>query len=381
MGVRVREKVKGSGEWWVYVYRDRKRTAKKIGDKRTANKFARLMQEQLKLGQCPTKSGIPTLEEFFQKVKRTYLATAVRETTRMSYETSFRIHILPELGKLRLDEITREELKEFVALLVTKNLARASIRIIVSELSAVLNHAVEDAVINSNPATRLGKFYKQAPVMHEEVQPLTAEEVVLFLQTVKRHSPKYYPLFLCAIHTGLRSGELAGLQWLDIDFHGKFVVVRRPIVHGQIHLTKSDKIRRVDLSDDLLAVLQELRRQRKEKWLAKGRNEIPDWVSCNREGNPLDMHNVKNRHFYKCLEKAGLRRIRFHDLRHTFASLLIQNGESLAYVKDQLGHSSIKLTVDVYGHLVPGANRQAVNKLPSLNDSRTRKDEKELAER
>ncbi len=159
------------------------------------------------------------------------------------------------------------------------------------------------------------------------------------------------------------------------------MVVRRQIVHGQIHLTKSEKVRRVDLSDDLLAVLQELRRQGKEKWLAKGRNEIPDWVLCNREGNPLDMHNVKNRHFYKCLEKAGLRRIRFHDLRHTFASLLIQNGESLAYVKDQLGHSSIKLTVDVYGHLVPGANRQAVNKLPSLNDSRTRKDEKELAER
>ncbi len=78
------------------------------------------------------------------------------------------------------------------------------------------------------------------------------------------------------------------------------------------------------------------------------------------------MHNVKSRHFFKCLEKAGLRRIRFHDLRHTFASLLIQNGESLAYVKDQLGHSSIKLTVDVYGHLVPGANREAVNRLPSL---------------
>jgi integrase len=62
-----------------------------------------------------------------------------------------------------------------------------------------------------------------------------------------------------------------------------------------------------------------------------------------------------------------LRRIRFHDLRHTFASLLIQNGESLAYVKDQLGYSSIKLTVDVYGHLVPGANREAVNRLPSLS--------------
>ena len=85
------------------------------------------------------------------------------------------------------------------------------------------------------------------------------------------------------------------------------------------------------------------------------------------EGTPLDMYNVKNRYFLKTLEKAKLRRIRFHDLRHTFASLLIQNGESVAYIKDQLGHSSIKMTVDVYGHLVPGANRAAVNRLPSFS--------------
>lgn len=72
-------------------------------------------------------------------------------------------------------------------------------------------------------------------------------------------------------------------------------------------------------------------------------------------------------HFNKCLQKAGLHHIRFHDLRYTFASLLIQNGESLTYLKEQLGHSSIKITVDVYGHLVPGANRQAVNRLPVLD--------------
>ncbi len=76
---------------------------------------------------------------------------------------------------------------------------------------------------------------------------------------------------------------------------------------------------------------------------------------------------MKKRHLQKSLTKANLRQIRFHDLRHTFASLLIQNGESLAYVKEQLGHSSIKMTVDVYGHLVPGANRQAVNRLPGMD--------------
>jgi len=198
----------------------------------------------------------------------------------------------------------------------------------------------------------------------------------VFLQAVleRKVSRQHYPLFLCAIHTGLRSGELAGPKWGDIDFRGKFLTVRREIVLGKIiATTKTDKIRRVDLSDSLLEELAELKLKRKEDWLKKGLNEIPEWIFCNREGNPLDMHNLKNRHFFKCLEKAGLRRIRFHDLRHTFASLLIQNGESLAYVKDQLGHSSIKLTVDVYGHLVPGANREAVNRLPTLNIQNARK--------
>jgi integrase len=108
---------------------------------------------------------------------------------------------------------------------------------------------------------------------------------------------------------------------------------------------------------------------RKEETLRRGWGEVPTWVFCNADGSPLDGDNLRQRVFYKVLAeykvlaKAGLRRIRLHDLRHTFASLLIQNGESLAYVKDQLGHSSIQVTVDTYGHLIPGANRAAVDRL------------------
>jgi len=167
----------------------------------------------------------------------------------------------------------------------------------------------------------------------------------------------------------MRTGELVGLQWIDIDFFGKFITVRRAVVRRRIVETKTDKIRKIDLSDALAAELKKLKRHRKEEWLAKGHTEIPKWVFCAENGNFMDPYNLKDRYFYKCLEKAGLRRIRFHDLRHTFATLLLQNGESLAYVKDQLGHASIRMTVDVYGHLVPGANRQAVNKLPSLDES------------
>ncbi len=110
---------------------------------------------------------------------------------------------------------------------------------------------------------------------------------------------------------------------------------------------------------------QELRGNRQAEWLKEGENTIPEWVFCNERGNPIDMRTLKRRHFKKVLAKAELRKIRFHDLRHTFATLLITQGESLAYVKDQLGHSSIKMTVDTYTHWIPGSNRQAVNRLPT----------------
>src|SRR5262249_39333453 len=96
---------------------------------------------------------------------------------------------------------------------------------------------------------------------------------------------------------------------------------------------------------------------------------MPEWIFGADESKPPDFGTLRKRRYPQILAAAGLRQIRFHDLRHTFASVLIQNGESLAYVRDQLGHASIQMTVDVYGHLVPGANRQAVNRIPGLSSA------------
>jgi integrase len=98
--------------------------------------------------------------------------------------------------------------------------------------------------------------------------------------------------------------------------------------------------------------------------------QVPETVFVTEAGRPYDAANLRQRIFYRTLTKAGIRRIRLHDLRHTYASLLIQQRESLAYVRDQMGHCSIKVTVDTYGHLVPGANRQAVNRLERLQSPR-----------
>lgn len=100
-------------------------------------------------------------------------------------------------------------------------------------------------------------------------------------------------------------------------------------------------------------------------------SEVMDgFVFTTSEGKPLDPNNMRRQIFYRALDLADLRRVRFHDLRHTFASLLIQQGESLAYIKDQMRHYSIQMTVDTYGHLVPGANRQAVDRLDDVGEDR-----------
>ncbi len=379
MGVKVREKVKGSGVWWIFVAHDGKRFSKRVGDKKTANKVAGQFSAKLTLGedlQPQEKPSIPTVNQYYKHYKRVYLEVAVRETTLAIYETSFEKHILPVLGEKGMDDVTRADIEILVADLVT-NLAKPTIRMTLSCLRAMFSHAIEHEIVVKNPVVKTTKMYAQTTAKHEEIEPLTAEEVMKFLRKAKeldvqartrrKDSMVYYPLLLTAIHTGLRCGELAGLQWGDIDFNGSFLIVRRAFVNGQVVPTKTKKQRRVDLSDAVIHELQAYRRQKQADWLKKGSNEIPVWVFANDEGNPPDMNNVKHRGFKTTLTRAELRQIRFHDLRHTFASLLIQDGQSLAYVKDQLGHSSIKLTVDVYGHLVPGANRQAVNRLPTLD--------------
>jgi integrase len=183
------------------------------------------------------------------------------------------------------------------------------------------------------------------------------------IETAKVKLPRYYPLFLCAVQTGLRMGELLALQWDDIDWHGRFIEVRRNFTHFKLTTPKSGESRRVDMSRELAQTLRDLLTERQIEAAASRWTETPPWVFCSETGGLLHPHNLRDRVFYGLLTKAKLRKVRFHDLRHTFASLLLQQGESPVYVKEQMGHSSIQVTVDLYGHLIPGGNKQAVDRL------------------
>jgi integrase len=122
----------------------------------------------------------------------------------------------------------------------------------------------------------------------------------------------------------MRLGEALALQWGDIDWNGRFAEVRRNFSLGKITSPKNGKVRRVDLSRQFTEALHDLLTHRKADKLRKGWADLPLWIFCSETGGLLDPNNIRSRVFYRCLEKAGLRRVRIHDLRHTYASMLLQ---------------------------------------------------------
>ena len=303
------------------------------------------------------------------------------------------------LGEFRLDEIQRSHLKLLVASLMDKtcsrvvnemvkapdgtettqkktiqfHLSKASLRIILSTLTTCLTNAQrEDGLIPANPALSLGRFIKQAKPRRERIDPFESHGVSAFLQAVQETAPDFLTMFIVLLHTGIRSGECGALQWPDVDFRNRYLLIQRSRTpKGKLQPPKNGKIRKVDLSDAAVAALQAHLRELKKAYLKKG-DPLPEWVFPNGKGKPHNMTNVRKRIFYRACEKAGLHRRPLHSTRHTFATLLLQQGESPVYVKEQMGHSSITVTVDVYKHWIPSANRNAVNRLPSLNTLQTR---------
>ncbi len=387
MGVTVRQKKKGKGNpWWIFISHDGNRTSRQIGDKAAAEAVASKIRAKLQLGEFsfdePKKKSIPLFKDFAAGFMQTYSAMNHKASTQVSYQCALDQHLLGRFGDKPLDEITRKDVKDFIGEKL-KDLSKASVRNLKAYLSCILSEAVDDEIIQVNPVLRTGRLIKKKDDGEEEVtelNPLTWEEKTKLENTLKEHYPAYYPLFLTALRTGMRLGELVALQPGDLDFEGGFIWVRRNCSMGKITTPKSGKGRKVDMSNGLAAVLKEYLTQRKRDALKKGWGEPPEWlfyqdgkhtyewigektVTHIAPGTLLDINNLRKRIFYKALEKAGLRQIRIHDLRHTYATLRIAKGDNIVDVSKQLGHSSVKITLDIYCHWIPGGKKSEVDEL------------------
>ncbi len=363
MGLRLRKK---SGKWYVFVSFHGQRKAKCIGTSRqAAEEVKRKLEARLALGDFGflEERKEPTFAEYAERWLRQHAEIQCKPSTVGSYRYILRVHLLPHFGRLKLVQITREQIKEFVSDRVAEQkYSRNTLRLMLSTMRTIFSHAVEDKLVDRTPAAGLGRFAKiEKPA--RQATALTREESERLLEAAREFCADYYPLFLAALRAGLRRGELVALKWGDIQFGEseddptRYILVRRNYVRGQFTSPKSKRPRRVDLSRQLRRELLSRRDSRLLAAFQAGRTGVLDeLVFPSKSGTVLDADNMVHRYFLPCVEKAGLRRIRFHDLRHTFGSLLIQDGAPLAYVKEQMGHSSIQVTVDIYSHLMPGAN-------------------------
>lgn len=316
------------------------------------------------------------LEEYSQRWLN-LIRMSVKPRTLDSYQQAIRLHLLPALASVKVRTLARGRIKMLMATKLASGLARNSVRIIHATLRAMLNAAVDDGVILANPADKLGRQLKlvtTTAARQQEIKAMTRDQVSAFvsatLAATSSQDRGYYPFFLLLARTGIRMGEAQALQWTDIDFRTREIRVVRALSAGRIETPKSGHGRTVDMSHQLVRALQRLQVERKAEALKRGWAEVPSWVFCNDAGTWVDGSRVRKA-FARILEVAGLPpHFTPHCLRHTFASLLLQQSESPAYVQRQLGHASIKLTVDTYGKWLPMGNKAAVDRLDDSSGSK-----------
>jgi len=305
-----------------------------------------------------------------------YARLECKPSTANGYESVLRQYLRPMFSLRRMNDLKRDDVKKLVSDLIDKELARSTVKNAISVLRGIFNQAIEDGLLEANPAGRLGRFTRTAKTTAVKGVALTTTEVELFLKAAHELHPRYEALFLLAVRAGLRRGELVALQWGDIEFGrndrdpNRFILVQHNYVHREHTSTKSRKTRRVDMSRELRRALIQLRDAHRQA-LEADTDISGDWVFPSPDGRILDPDNLYHRYFVPVLAKSGIRKIRLHDLRHTFGSLLIQNGAGIVYVRDQMSHSSIQVTADTYGHLIPGANVSYVDRLDQKSSKKT----------
>ena len=289
-----------------------------------------------------------------------YSKPKLRPTTQTGYEGRIYQHIIPELGGIPLNQLTQNDLQQFYARLKKsgrllhvehygQGLSDRMVRACHMNCRSALERAVQEGLIRVNPAVGC----KLPPKKAREMQVLTREEIQRFLIQAKAEG--YFELFLLELTTGLRRGELLALQWDDLNLEtGELKITK------QVYRTKEDgllisqpktksSIRTVSLPPPLLAILKEYRECVNSRWM------FPSPV---KEDSPLDPAYIRTR-LHLILEHAQCKQIRFHDLRHTFATIALGNGMDVKTLSAMLGHVSAVTTLDIYTHITGDMQRAA----------------------
>ena len=289
----------------------------------------------------------------------THSKPTLRTSTQNNYENVIHNHVLPEIGKIPLNKLSQNDLQQFYGRLKKNGRKRLTeqygaglsdrmVRMCHAVCRSALERAVRDDLLRTNPAIGC----KLPPKKAKEMQVLDREELQKFL--IQAQADGYYELFLLDLCTGLRRGELIALQWDDLNFETGVLTVNKQAytVNGELQIippkTKAS-VRKLVLPPAVLAVLREYRRKVDSRWM------FPSPVKADRPITP----GVARRRLQTILERADCKRVRFHDLRHTFATLALENGMDVKTLSAMLGHVSAVTTLDIYTHITGDMQRAA----------------------
>ncbi|MFQ5574020.1 MAG: tyrosine-type recombinase/integrase [Terriglobia bacterium] len=340
---------KGNNYYIVYRVNGKERWKAAGPNKKRADRMLVQAMGQIHDGRYQELKEI-TFGEFATRWLADYAKPRVKASTYSFYDSILELYLVPYFGEYKLQSITTRMLEQFLARESREtNLSATTIGYHLRVMKTVLKRAIIWGYLSNNPA----RYIEKPRAERKEMDFLTPEELRQFLQNVGR---EHYPLFLTTALTGMRRGEILALKWSDINWATDQIHVRRSLVLGKLEEPKSRAATRVIIVPPML--ISVLRKHR----LSCAAGSL-DLVFPNKEGKVMNPGNLYRRQFLPALRRAGLRKIRLHDLRHTYASLLIAEGENLKYVQQQLGHSSAQITLDRYGHLMPQVQHGAGERL------------------
>lgn len=345
-------------------------TQREVADK------LRAIRRQVEQGIVPTPEKYTVaafLSDWLKAVEPT-----LRPRTFKRYSEVVQHHLIPGVGKHKLSQLGPHHVEAFLAergkasrrrqanTSGSPSLSPRTVQEIRTVLVVALNKALRWGLVPRNVAA----LADGPRVPHQEIRPLTAEQARQMLTAARGH--RLEALFVAAVSSGARQGELLALTWSDVDFDTATIHIRRALqrVDRAYRLveTKTARSRRsIALPDVAIRALRDHRRRQIEERLAGGARWDDGWglVFCTRDGRPLYGPAVTG-DFQEMLQKAGLPRQRFHDLRHACASLLLAQGVDLKVIQELLGHSTIAVTANTYSHVMGNLKRDAASRMDAV---------------
>jgi integrase len=353
-----------NGRWRAQISLDGKRLSFSAKTRQECQEWLKRIQTQIDTGMTFTGAQ-QTLQELLEGWLLT-IKPSIRPTTWYQYDMNIHRHIEPVLGKIRLKDLRSDQIQQFYEYKLKVGTGKRTVEVLHTTLHSGLKHAVKMGLIGRNPTDATIPPRPET----KEMKFLDESQINQFLLAARHNRNEV--LFHLAIATGMRQSELLGLKWSDLDWQKKTLTVQRQAKrkdrqNGYFAPLKTKAgCRTIVLGEKTIEKMREhLNRQEDERIKVGDKWENNNLIFPSTIGTPLDQFNLY-RSFKGLLHEAGLPDIRFHDLRHTAASLMLNHGVPAIIVSKRLGHAKVSITLDIYGHLMPEMQNEAAEMIDDL---------------